>query len=81
MTPRDAALKSEVGLRELRAQLSLYVKHAAEGREIVVTDRGRRVARLSALGDDPIAELSARGLVQKPERRVVDSSAKPAIDR
>ena len=35
-----------VGIRELKAKLSEYVGRAANGEQIVVTDRGRPVARL-----------------------------------
>jgi prevent-host-death family protein len=67
MTLHDATLKTEVGVRELHDQLSRYVRHAAEGGEVVVTMRGQRVARLSPLEvSDPLANLRARGLVQKP---------------
>ena len=38
-----------VGIRELKAKLSEYVSRAASGEEIVVTDRGRPVARLIGL--------------------------------
>lgn len=69
MTPHDAALKLEVGVRELHDQLSRYVRHAAEGGEVVVTMRGRRVARLSAIDEvDPLADLRARGLIEEPAR-------------
>ncbi len=69
MTPLSPGLKTEVGVRELHDQLSRYVRHAAEGGEVVVTMRGRRVARLSPLETgDPLAELRARGLVQEPAR-------------
>ena len=69
MTPHRSALKSEVGVRELHDQLSRYVRHVAEGGEVVVTMRGRRVARLAPVSaDDPLAELRERGLVQEPQR-------------
>jgi prevent-host-death family protein len=69
MTPHSSGLKTEVGVRELHDQLSRYVRHAAEGGEIVVTMRGQRVARLSPLEvGDPLADLRARGLVQEPAR-------------
>ncbi|HWF31905.1 MAG TPA: type II toxin-antitoxin system prevent-host-death family antitoxin [Solirubrobacteraceae bacterium] len=62
--------KTEVGVRELHDQLSRYVRHAAEGGEVVVTMRGRRVARLSPMNPaDPLADLRARGLVREPTRR------------
>jgi prevent-host-death family protein len=62
--------KTEVGVRELHDQLSRYVRHAAEGGEVVVTMRGRRVARLSPMSPaDPLADLRARGLVREPTQR------------
>ncbi|MDQ2896177.1 MAG: type II toxin-antitoxin system prevent-host-death family antitoxin [Actinomycetota bacterium] len=60
-------LKREVGVRELHDGLSRYLAHVAAGGEVVVTMRGRPVARLSPLeGRDPLAELRARGLVSEP---------------
>ena len=37
---------SQVGVRELKNQLSRYLKRAQEGEEIIVTEHGRSVARL-----------------------------------
>jgi prevent-host-death family protein len=69
MTPHAPGLKTEVGVRELHDQLSRYVRHAAEGGEVVVTMRGQRVARLSPIeSGDPLADLRARGLVQESGR-------------
>jgi len=69
MTLHGSELKAEVGVRELHDQLSRYVRHVADGGEVVVTMRGRRVARLSPMGAaDPLADLRARGLVQEPTR-------------
>ena len=67
MTPHQRPRKPEVGVRELHDQLSQYVRHAAAGGEVVVTMRGRRVARLAPMpGDDPLTDLRERGLVQDP---------------
>lgn len=69
MTPHDAELKAEVGVRELHDHLSRYVRQAAEGGEVIVTMRGERVARLSPFGvSDPLADLRARGLVRDAAR-------------
>jgi prevent-host-death family protein len=69
MTPQTSELKSEVGVRELHDQLSRYVRHAADGGEVVVTMRGKRVARISAVDEgDPLADLRARGLVREPTK-------------
>lgn len=70
MTPqRD--LKDEVGVREFHDHLSRYVRHVADGGEVVVTMRGKRVARLAPLDrhSDPLADLRARGLVSDPTSR------------
>jgi prevent-host-death family protein len=67
MTLHRAPLKSEVGVRELHDQLSRYVQHVKDGGEVVVTMRGRRVARLVPVDEiDPLADLRARGLVREP---------------
>jgi prevent-host-death family protein len=37
----------DVGVRELKSKLSEYLARTAAGEEIVVTDRGRPIARLT----------------------------------
>ena len=68
MTPhRNSPL--EVGIRELRDGLSSYLSLVKKGREIVVTDRGKPVARLVPRDrGDRLDELIARGLVTPPRR-------------
>lgn len=52
-------------MRELRNRLNRYVELAGDGGEVVVTVRGRPVARLVP-AEDPLAELRRRGLVRDP---------------
>ena len=60
----------EVGIRELRADLSRFIKRVREGDEIVVTDRGKAVARIVPLdGQRKIDQLVAAGLVKPAKRR------------
>jgi prevent-host-death family protein len=88
MTPHVEPLKSEVGVRELHDRLSRYVQHVKDGGEVVVTMRGRRVARLIPVDEvDPLADLRARGLVREPTaprspraRRARLKSTKPVSD-
>jgi prevent-host-death family protein len=69
MTPHRE-LKHEVGVREFHDHLSRYVRHVADGGEVVVTMRGKRVARLAPVDRaDPLADLKARGLVSDPTGR------------
>jgi len=56
----------EVGVRELHDRLSEYLERVEGGGEIVVTRRGRPVARLSGLGERPLDALARRGLVRMP---------------
>ena len=75
----------EVGVRELKNNLSRYLDRIAQGDEVIVTDRGRPVARLTSLdaATDRLAALVAAGAVQpptnttrrRPVRRVVPTSS------
>lgn len=59
--------ESEVGVRELHDRLSEYLERVEGGGEVVVTRRGRPVARLSGLGERPLDALARRGLVRMPK--------------
>jgi prevent-host-death family protein len=52
---------NSVGVRELRQNLSRYLREVKEGESFAVTERGREVARLSPSGpaDSPLARLVA----------------------
>ncbi len=58
-----------VGIRELKAHLSEYVGKAAAGEHIVVTDRGKPVAQLSALDDRSTLERGIQEGWITPARR------------
>ena len=54
----------EVGVRELRDNLSKWIARAKRGQDVVITDRGKPVARLTRVDDSPALErLIAKGLV------------------
>lgn len=57
-------------MRDLKNNLSRYLKRVQEGGEVIVTDHGRPVARLAALDHptDKLAELIASGAVRPAER-------------
>ena len=61
-----------VGIRELRQNLSVYVKRVREeGRAYEVTERGEPVARLTPLEDRPTsvyAQMVADGRITPPTR-------------
>lgn len=55
-------------MRDLKNNLSRYLDRVQAGEEVIVTDRGRPVARLAALDSstDRLAELIAEGVVRRP---------------
>ena len=73
--PRRPA-PERVGIRELRQNLSVYVKRVLEeGRSYEVTERGEPVARLTPLEDRPtslIEQMIADGRITPATRRVED---------
>jgi prevent-host-death family protein len=67
-----ASSPPRVGIRELKDNLSSYVARAKEGEEVLITDRGRPVARLVAVDGptDRLAELVEQGLARPPKTAV-----------
>ena len=63
----------EVGVRELRDNLSRYLDRVRAGEELVVTDRGRAIARVLPVGAERVLDrLIAEGVVTpalRPKRR------------
>ena len=68
-------MANRVGIRELRQNLSVYLRRVAAGERLEVTERGRPVAQLVPLPDasDPIARLALRGrLARRASGRLAD---------
>ncbi len=76
---------AHIGIRELKAKLSDYVRRAADGECIVVTDRGRPVAQLTALDDETLDDLArieqgvAEGWITPAKRRGGLGKARPLL--
>jgi prevent-host-death family protein len=70
MSPHERKdLKSDVGVRELRDNLSRYVDFVADGNEVEITIRGKIVARMiPASADAPFAELRRMGALREPTK-------------
>ena len=59
-------------MRDLKNNLSRYLEQVESGVEVVVTDRGRPIARLNGIDDvaqDKLAALIAAGVVRPPTSR------------
>ncbi|MBX3071081.1 MAG: type II toxin-antitoxin system prevent-host-death family antitoxin [Thermomicrobiales bacterium] len=60
----------EVGVRELRDNLSRYLEQVKDGGELVVTEHGRAIARVLPMeGESVIDRLIAEGLVTPAKHR------------
>ena len=67
----------EVGVRELRNHLSRYLDRVRGGEEVVVTDRGRAIARVLPVGAErTLDRLIAEGVVT-PARQPKGKAAGP----
>lgn len=66
----------KASISELKASLSEYISHVRAGEEVVITDRGRAVARIIPLrkgdssSDARIEQLKASGLARTGEKRL-----------
>lgn len=62
----------QVGVRDLKNSLSAHLEKVKVGQHIVVTERGRPIARLSPVDADVdrMAALVAAGIVQPPQSGV-----------
>lgn len=60
------------GVTEVKARLSEYLRRVRGGEEVVVTDRGRPVARIVPVidRDGHLAELERRGLIRAPRHEL-----------
>lgn len=61
--------EAEVGVRELHNRLSEYLERVEQGTDVVVTRRGKPIARLSQI-DAPrtFEDLERRGLIRWPDK-------------
>ena len=67
----------EVGIRELRDQLSKWVARVRKGEEVVITDRGKPVARLVPVDGESNYDRLVREGVITPARSKKRHIAKP----
>jgi len=56
---REAPM-TKVGIKELKDRLSEYVHRAAAGERVIVTDRGRPIATLAPVDEDPARDWAWR---------------------
>jgi len=76
---------NQVGVRELRQNLSRYLVRVKAGDSFAVTERGREIARLTPSGpaDSPIARLVAERGATMPQgdlvSRASSSDLSPAV--
>jgi prevent-host-death family protein len=72
----------DVGVRELKAKLSEYLGRVAAGEDVVVTDRGRPVARLVPVhGTSELDRGVEEGWVEPARRRSLGPAVRHHSDR
>jgi len=70
---------AQVGIRELRNNLSKWIRRA-EREEVIVTDRGKAVARLTGVDTaGRYRDLVDQGVVQPPRRPRLKPGTKPRV--
>lgn len=64
----------KVGVRELRQNLSVYLRRVAEGETLEVTERGRPVAVIAPLPEEstPLKRLVSAGRAVRPSGDLLD---------
>lgn len=68
-----------VSVRDLRQNLSVYLRRVREGQTLAVTSRGERVALLVPIGGGSrLDRLVAEGRISSPEAPWVDPEPLPA---
>lgn len=70
---------ASVGIRELRQRASELLRRVEEGESIEITDRGRPVAVLAPLPQEPIARLRASGDLSESDGNLTDLPAPLAL--
>lgn len=60
---------TEVGVRELRDHLSRFLAQVQAGNEVVVTDRGRAIARVVPMSGERTLDVLVRDGLVIPARR------------
>jgi prevent-host-death family protein len=71
-------MSEKVGVRELRQNLSRYLERVKVGEDLIVTERGRVVARLVPAGGDEYVELATRFGASVPLERIDTIAARLA---
>lgn len=81
MSPKQRP--ERVGVRELRQNLSVYLKHVREeGRAYEVTERGEPVAHLTPMPDRPTStyeRMLAEGRITPAKHDLLDVTPLPAL--
>jgi prevent-host-death family protein len=67
----------EVGIRALKQNASAVVARAAAGETVTITDRGRPVARMTAIPSSPLEAILSAGR-GRAARRAIGSLEPPA---
>jgi prevent-host-death family protein len=76
-------MRRRLGVREMRQNLSVYLRRVGFGETFEVTARGRPVAVLAPIQDGltPIERLVASGRASRPEGDLLELGPPPKVSR
>jgi prevent-host-death family protein len=76
-------MKPNVGIAELKAHLSVYVRAAQKGREIIIQDRNTPVAKLLPIGPPSrtLRVIPATRSMAEVERMLDAAAKKPLVPK
>lgn len=63
---------SDVGIRALKQNASAVVAEAAAGKTVIITDRGRPVARMTSIPSSRVDALVDAGLARRARARITN---------
>jgi len=70
----------EVGIKQFRANLSRWIDIVKGGEDVVITERGRPVARVIGADDQtPLERLIAQGLVRRAKGPKTPATGAPRV--
>lgn len=71
-------MRYTIGLREVNQQLAKHIKAVEEGHDVIITRRGRAIARITADLGEPSAADARRQEAYQRMLRLMDSA--PRVD-
>jgi prevent-host-death family protein len=76
-TKEQAGMTTQVGIRDAKIHLSKYLRLVKQGREIILTERGRPIGKIVPMGvneislQDRIKNLEESGMLEPEKKKAI----------